>query len=207
MKRFLPPLLVLLACTIAAAQSALLSPSNPSIEVSFPNTPYKIRAKNIYAVDFHNIRLHIDEKLAVQLRNGKYNHRDKDGFDSVDLDAHCVEGEGGSSRYAIVEWTWIYGYGSSNSECAVQVFALRSEHPVVVQQLYFDCHALTAGSMFDTESKKLTIGARTDDDSPHCCAKTLDVVSYVWAESKFEQATFDRIPALVKKGPDGLEEH
>ena len=152
------------------------------------------------------MRLKVDEQRAVQLRNGKYEYRGQDGFDSVTLDAHCLNGEAGSPS-AVVEWTRVFGYGSSNSVCVVQVFGLLSEHPTVVQQLDFDCHALSAGSNFNVRPKKLTIRARTDDDSPHCCAKTLDVVSYVWHDGKFQQATFERIPALVRKGPDGLEEH
>ncbi len=206
MKRSWLSCFVLLVGGVAAAQQSPTS-SSPAVKVSFPNTLHKVQAEDICAVDFHNIRLIRGAKWAVQLNKGEYDHQDDSGFESVSLDdVHCLEGQG-SLRYAVVESKWTYGGGSSNSDCVVQVFALRSGYPVVVQQFDFDCHALSTGSKFDRKSKKLTIRARTDDDSPHCCATSLDVVSYVWQDDNFERESFHRVPAVVEKGADGTVSH
>ena len=199
----------LLVGVVASAQQPYSTSSGPSVVVSIPNTQHKVRADDICAVDFGNIRLERNAKWAAQLSKGKYDHQEKaDGFQSVSLDhVHCFDVQDGVPRYAVVESTWSYGYGSSNNDCVVQVFTLRSGYPVVVQQFDFDCHALSTGSTFDSKSRKLTIRARTDDDSPHCCARTLDVVSYVWHDNKFKRRSFRRIPAPVEKGTDGLELH
>jgi hypothetical protein len=126
----------------------------------------------------------------------------------VTLDSvHCLDDQAVVPHYAIVQSTWREGYGSSQDECVVQVFRMRTAHAVVVQQFEFDCHALDTGSTFNTSSKNLIISARTDDDSPNCCAKTLDVVSYFWDKDRFKKSSFRRVPARVKKLADGTELH
>jgi hypothetical protein len=197
----------LLLVVVAAAQNPSSPSSGPSVVVSFPNTLHRVQAEDICAVDFRNIQLKRDAMTARQLSKGKYDYRGTDGFESVSLDeVHCFDVQGGV-RYAVVESMWTTGHGSSNDDCVVQVFTLRSGHPLVVQQFDFDCHALSTGSTFHSKSKKLTIRARTDDDSPHCCAKTLDVLSYLWHNDKFERQSFRRVPALVEKLADGTEVH
>jgi hypothetical protein len=198
---------VLLVGVVAAAQQPSSSSTGPSVHVSFPNTLHKVRAEDICAVDFPNIRLERYAGRARQLNKGKYDYQGTDGFESVSLDdVHCLDVQGGV-RYAVVESTWTYGHGSSNNDCVIQLFTLRFGYPVVVQQFDFDCHALSTGSTFDSTSKKLTIRARTDDDSPHCCAKSLDVVTYVWRDDRFESQGFRRVPAKVEKDADGLVSH
>jgi hypothetical protein len=199
---------ILLQGIVAIAQQMPASAS-PSVTVSYPGTRFNVRARDVCGLDFQNIRLKWDRGWEVQLRKGQYDHRDKSGgFQSVSLDdVHCLDADGRNKKHVLIESTWTEGQGSSNNECVVQVLTLQSGYPVVIQQLEFDCHALSTGSAFDSASKKLTVRARTDDDSPHCCARTLDVVSYVWKDARFKRQDFQRIPAVVEKGPDGMEYH
>jgi len=194
---------------LAAAVPAPSSKSNtPDVQVTFPNTQLRATADSVCAVDFRNIRLARNKGWAVQLKGGKYDHRETISFESVRLGGvHCFDVQDGVPRYAVVNSTWSYGGGSSNNECVVQVITLQSGHLTVVQQFDFDCHALSTGATFDNKSHKLTLRARTEDDSPLCCAKTLDVVSYVWHEDRFKQSNFRRTPAIVVKGADGVEHH
>ncbi len=196
---------MLVGSAALAQQPSLL----PSVDVSFPNTVHKVQAEDICAVDFKNIRLIRNPNSAAQLHKGKYEHRfEVGGFELVTLDSvRCLDDQAVVPHYAMVQSTWSEGYGSSQDECVVQVFTLRTAHAVVVQQFEFDCHALDTGSTFDSNSKKLIIRARTDDDSPNCCAKTLDIVSYVWNKDKFKESGFRRVPAHVKKLADGTEVH
>jgi hypothetical protein len=146
------------------------------------------------------------EQDSAQLQDGKYERKATGDFESVRLNAaHCIKSATG--RFEILQFSWTYGGGSGNDECIVQVLSLQSARPVVTQQIQFDCHALTAGSTFNRHSRGLTVRARTSDDSPNCCARTLDVVKFEWRGDKFELDRFDRVPAVVKKGPNGTTIH
>jgi hypothetical protein len=198
----------MLLVAVAAAQSSVPS-DRPSVDVTFPNRAQTIYADNVCKADFKSMKLVRNENSTAQLTQGHYNYRWKDGgFKAVTLDAvSCLQDESDSGQFAIVESIWTEGSGSSTSDCVVQVFALRSNRLVVTQQLEFDCQALSAGAVFNRKAHRLIIRARTDDDSPHCCAKSLDVVTYDWRNEKFVQVGFKRIPAVVKQRSDGSEIH
>lgn len=207
MKRFMFFYFLLLGRLAATAQQ-LPSQNSPAVKVSFPNTLHSAKAENVCAIDFRNIRLVRNANFAAHLRDGKYDHRESGGFESVRLKSvDCMDNQDGVPRYAIVQSAWAYGGGSSNNECIVQVFMLRSDNLVVTQQLEFDCSALTTGARLDTKLKKLTVRARSGEPSPHCCAKSLDVVTYVWHGNRLIRSAFRRVPPVVEKSADGLEYH
>lgn len=207
MKSFIFSCLLLLGGLPATAQPSS-SRHGPAVKVSFPNTVHRAKGENVCAVDFRNIRLVRNAHFAAHLRGGKYDFREGGGFESVRLKGvDCIDDQDGVPRYAIVTSAWAYGAGSANDECVVQVFMLRSGTLVVTQQLEFDCSALTTGAAFNRKSKKLTVRARSDEPSPHCCARSLDVVTYIWQDNSFRRSTFRRIPAVVEKGVDSLEYH
>jgi hypothetical protein len=199
---------LLLLGRLAATAQQWPSQNGPSVKVSFPNTLHSAKAENVCAVDFRNIRLVRNAHFAARLRGGKYDHRESGGFKSVRLKSiDCMDDQDGVPRYAIVKSEWAYGGGSANDECVVQLFMLRSGNLVVTQQLEFDCSALTTGATLDTKSQKLTVRARSDEPSAHCCAKSLDVVTYLWHDNRFIRSGFRRVPAVVEKSADGLEYH
>jgi hypothetical protein len=199
-----------LVCVVLASLSyAQEGETEPSVHISYPNTVLHATARNVCDIDFRNIRLVRGSKYA-QLHKGIMDHRDKEGFgfQTVTLEkVTCFGRRKGIAQYALVESMWTYGGGSSNNDCVVQVVTLKSERPVIVQQFDFDCHAITTGPTFDSKTKKLTVRARTNDASPHCCASSLDVVYYRWNGNRFEQTKFRRIRAVVERGPDGVEIH
>jgi hypothetical protein len=84
----------------------------------------------------------------------------------------------------------------------IQVYTIRSGHPVVTQQFAFDSHAAGTGVKLDEKSLILTITGRSDDGSPNCCAENFDVVSYRWEQDKFVQIGYKRIlaPSAQKLG-------
>ena len=72
---------------------------------------------------------------------------------------------------------------------------LRDNHPVLMQEFDFDANALGTGATFDGKSQTLTITGRSAEESPDCCPKSLDVVSYQWDGQQFVQSSYKRMPA------------
>ena len=76
----------------------------------------------------------------------------------------------------------------------LQVFEVRQSDLFVSQQMSFDLQAPGTGVEFDPATRILTVRARTNDDSPHCCPKGVDVVTFRWDGKAFLEKTHRTIP-------------
>jgi hypothetical protein len=187
-----------LACGVAFAAIGQSAIDVPSINVSEPNRILPVKADDVCKVDFENIRVFGENRgYTAQLKDGKYKHRLDSGYEAVSLDhVFCVEPRDGNARHAIIVLSWLDCGGSCTSTGVVQLIAVRAAHAVIKQQFVFDSHATGTGAAFDGKTRTLKITGRTQDDSPNCCARNLDVVTYQWGKNKFVQQSYKRIPAL-----------
>jgi hypothetical protein len=108
-------------------------------------------------------------------------------------DIFCVKREDGERR-ALVITKWVACIDLCASIGIAQLFELRSGQPVITQQFVFDAHADGTGATFNDRALALTVTGRSDDGSPACCARSLDVVTYQWRGNEFKQASYERIP-------------
>jgi hypothetical protein len=190
-------LLSTLAWGLAFAAIGQSATDLPSIEVSAPNRVLPVRADGACKVDFQNIRVFGENRgYTARLKSGKYERRLDSGYETVRLDhVFCLEPGDGNAQHAIIVLNWLDCGGSCTSTGVVQLIAVRAAHPVIKQQFVFDSHATGTGATFNEKSRTLKITGRSEDDSPNCCARNLDVVTYRWEMTKFVQQSYKRVPA------------
>jgi hypothetical protein len=198
MNPFIIGFLFALACGLpfaAVAQTAEV----PAIDVSTPNRVIPIKANKACGIDFKNIRVSgADRRQTVRLKSGEYKRKYDSGYEAVGLEnVFCLEPGKGKAQRAIIVLSWLDCGGSCSSTGVVQLVSIHSQHPVVIQQFVFDSHADGTGATFNEKSQTLTVTGRSDDGSPHCCARNLDVVTYRWQGSKFVQGQYKRVPAPI----------
>jgi hypothetical protein len=97
-----------------------------------------------------------------------------------------------------VALNWLACGGSCSNDELLFVFAVENGHTVITQELDFDVQAAGAGTWFNAASGKLTIKARSDDGSAHCCPQHIDVVSFRWSGDKFELEKSQTVPIASK---------
>jgi hypothetical protein len=173
-------------------------PYDPNLGPSFSevslNHLYTSEYERIDAVDFRNLAVHIYDdrgkpERKLNLKNGRYESRDNQGFETVKLDAiHYVPGEDPTRQYAVVLYTWFYGGGSSNTDGVAQVFELIDHRLTIKQQLQWDEHFDTGKPYASFNVKSATLIVRTAHYLPsdaHCCVSALDVITLRWNGSRF----------------------
>ena len=166
--------------------------SVPAVTVSTPNRVLELTASNsVCGVDYLNAPVS-DGEDTVSLRAGKYEKHEQFGESSVKVKfLSCLDR--GVAEHALLATDWVSCGGSCNSHEIVQVFELRGAHPVLVQQIYFDSDARGTGATFDDRLLTLTITGRSNEESPHCCPRSLDVITYRWEGQRFVQRGYRRI--------------
>jgi hypothetical protein len=189
-------MLVVLACGLSDSAFGQPVPRVPAVDVSTPNRLLDIKAGDLCAVDFRNIRMFGENaNWSAHLKNGKYERKSGSNFEAAKLgDVFCFRHQDGGQR-ALVTTDWMDCGGSCTRVGVVQLFELRASQPVITQQFAFDSHAQGTGATFNEKSLTLTITGRSDDQSPNCCAQNLDVVTYQWEANEFRQTTYQRVPA------------
>jgi hypothetical protein len=151
--------------------------------------------KTIKAVDFANFQY----GDWLRLTNGKYKRDEPGNFEDARLmQTWFFASQGSQPDRALVYLDDVFGGGSSSDVDTLMVFAVREGHPVVVQKLTFDSQASGTGVKFDPATRKLVVTARSNDDSPHCCPASVDVVALAWTPKGFVQ-TGRRVVAIAKR--------
>ena len=189
--------LSVLICELALAATGRAAAGVPAIEVSAPNRVMPVKADDACRVDFNNIRVFGENRgQTAQLKRGKFERKYDFGYEAVSLDnVFCLKPWSGKAQQAVIVMEWISCGGSCMSTGVVQLIAIRAGHAVIKQQFVFDSHARGTGATFDKKSLTLKITGRSDDDSPNCCAKNFDVVTYQWRGNRFVQQSYNRLPA------------
>jgi len=157
--------------------------------------------ESIRKVDFANLYYYDgDGKTGnlFQLRGGKVKAKYKIGGEEISLDRVYYFRTGKGEPEAALVQLQLFSYGGSSSmDCVLLVFQIDEGSLVATQQLRFDLQAEGTGVDFDHTSNTLTVRARSNDDSPHCCAKSIDVVTFAWTGKAFEEKTHRAVP--IKK--------
>jgi hypothetical protein len=196
-------LVLAISATFAAGQSVpgrlKYSPSVSSTALSYSYTGL---FESIRKVDFANLYyFEGDGKTGnlFQLRHGgvkvKYPHF---GGEEVHLDDVYYFRPSTTQPEAALVQLRLFSYGGSSSmDCVLLVFQIDEGGLLEMQELRFDLQAEGTGVDFDQNSNTLTVRARTADDSPHCCAKSIDLVTFSWTGKAFEEKSHRTIP--IKK--------
>lgn len=169
----------------------------PTVEVTAPQHVYRMRIGSLRGVDFRNFHFHIFNEhgnsiLTAKLRNGKYESvwTLRDGSNWLRPDWLRFMGE--QSEFAIVSLSWVSTGGSASDFGVVQVFSLRSQHPVVVQQILFNTRGCNASSEFSSLYRVLTI--KGVHGWEHCCPTTADVMQFRWTDGSFRMKSQHSVP-------------
>ena len=180
--------------------------SHPAINISFPNYQYQETATSIRDVDFGNLKYHLLGE-EVKLRKGRFKKarqiRGTDAIERVEVSLGRVwyfDLRDGQPQRALVSVVFFSAVGSSSNTGILLVFALRDEHPTVTQQLDYDLQAPGTGESFERRLEILTVKARSDDGSAHCCPQHLDVASFKWEQDRFGLKSYKTL-ALLHPNP------
>lgn len=174
----------------------------PAVSSTTLRYRYTRAFESILKVDFANLYYYDgDGKTGnlFQLRHGgmkvKYAF---EGGEEISLDhVYYFRSTTTDHEAALVQLGLLSYGGSSSQDCLLLVFQMDDGDLIETQELRFDLQAEGTGVDFDRNSNTLTVRARTADDSPHCCAKSIDVVKFVWTGKAFEEKTHRTIP--IKK--------
>ncbi|MGO9642158.1 MAG: hypothetical protein ACLP1Y_12745 [Candidatus Acidiferrales bacterium] len=172
---------------------------SPAVDIASPNYQYKLTVHSFKELDFHNFALVIFDydgrnPRTVHLRNGKYEKSwsSREGLMSVSLgEVHYINASNREPQYALLDIGDIEGLGSSTNTGILQVVRLKDNHIKVVQQLSYDLQAPGTGVTFNPETGILLITGRSNDDSAHCCPKSVDVMTFKWTGASFRLQSFD----------------
>jgi hypothetical protein len=88
--------------------------------------------------------------------------------------------------------------GSSSPNGYVLLFEILNGHLVETQEFGYNAQAPGTGASFDTSTGKLMITGRSDDGTPNCCPKKLDVANFLWNASRFETLGYRAEPVREK---------
>jgi hypothetical protein len=91
----------------------------------------------------------------------------------------------GRPLHALISVEFFSVSGSSSDREFVLLFGIMDSHPVIEQQFDYDLQALGAGDAFDEKTGILTIKARAQDGSPHCCPQNLEADEFKWQGQRF----------------------
>ena len=166
-----------------------------AIKVTEEAVTYKTTAATLEAVKFGELSYSLDGET-IALRKGSYSLQEEGSFGNASLDhTWTFDIQGGKARHALVSLAYTFGGGSSQCQGFLFVFELRYGHPVAIQQFMYDAQVKGSGAKFDPATGKLTVTGRSNDGSPHCCPKNVDVVTYAWTPKGFVQTGRRVVPA------------
>jgi len=155
--------------------------------------------RSIRDVNFGNLRIVIFDakgRPAAQfpLRNGRLERARKIGGEEVDIGrAHYFKDPQNGTERALVDLGWTSVGGSSGTTGILLVFEVRDGRLSIIQQINYDMHAPGTLYKFYPGTRVLIVLGRTADDSPHCCPKSLDEVTFGWNGKEFQAQSVQRL--------------
>jgi len=167
---------------------------SPAVSITFPAYQYAEHVQSLGDVDFRNFSYPslYDSGEPYQLHNGSYKD-EAAGHLEVTLNHAWRFG-----AYALVSLDVFSAGGSSSNYGLMYLFGLKAGRPVIQQQFVYDLQANGSGAWFNDKTRSLTIKARSSDDSPHCCARHLDIATYVFQGDNFELLKSRTVPVASK---------
>ena len=204
------PFLVSFFILMWGAQANLQPKFPPAVDIETPNYQYSRHVDSLRMVDFGNFELVIFNlngaaERHVRLKHGEYQEREDFGGSDVSLSPIQFFGVTGSDPHGDPNYVLLGGNelawgGSSTNTGIVQVIKIEAHHLHVLQQFTFDLQAPGTGITFDVKSGNLILKARSNDGTPNCCPKYIDVVHFHWNGRQFEEQTVQTlaIPATAR---------
>lgn len=185
-------------CLLAVgALSQPQSQTSSAVAIVEPNYGYTQPINSLRQLDFKNFDFVIFDLNGqptrnISLENGEYHERGDQSGSDLTLGPVQYFGLGPLSvknepSYVLVTLREVDLGGGPADAAIVQVWKLEKRHLYIVQQFTFDQQAPGAGVSFNAKPARLIIRARTNDDSPVCCPRSLDVVSFRWDGRQFKQ--------------------
>ena len=196
-------LVLAITTTFAAGQSVPGGQGySPAVSSTTLRNRYTGSFESIRKVDFANLYyFEGDGKTGnlFQLRHGSVKVKYAfGGGEEISLDhVYYFRSTTTDQEAALVRLGLLSYGGSSSQDCLLLVFQIDDGDLIETQELRFDLQAEGTGVDFDRNSDTLMVRARAADDSPHCCAKSIDVVKFVWTGKAFEEKSHRTIP--IKK--------
>jgi len=171
---------------------------SPAVNSTALRCRYVGSFESIRKVDFVNLYYYDgDGKTGdlFQLRNGKVKVKYPIGAEEITLDrVYYFRPSKAEPEAALVQLEWFSAGGSSSMDCVLYVFQLDEGSLVATQRLSFDLQAEGTGTDFARASNTLTVRARSNDDSAHCCPRSIDIVTFKWTGKKFTEVSDRTIP-------------
>ena len=198
-------LMVLIPLLVLAANDNLSSQSEykPAVYVSSVNHGYGGFGNAIRKIDFADLPYFIAPGEPYNgdlflLRNGKFERR-KGGLQQIILkQTYYFRSDITGPQRALVLLSGLSCGGSCRDQQGIlSLFQLDSGVLTLTQQFRYDEQATGTGVEFNPSTGILIIRARSNDDSPHCCPKSLDAVTFQWTGKQFEEESHRTVP--IKK--------
>jgi len=192
-----------LAFYLSAVLIGRATAQSNSVYVSTDALAYSVHVSSLKALNFGNLKYHLGGEW-IQLRDGRYRHRDRP-FGGVDADVQNVwlfDVSNEQPQHALVSIDLTHFGGSSSPDGYVLLFEIRGGALVQSAEFKYDAQAPGTGAKFDRS--ELTIVARTNENTPNCCAKHVDEETFAWISGKFQQVRYRVMPVVdpqARKSP------
>ena len=205
MRLFCPTRLALLLLTFAAFASAQPprhaatgKPPSPAIHLKESEVSYSKTANSLSEIDFRNLDYFTSatqQEPVWKLRQGKFSSHEAFSFEDAAVSEVWRFGKTATEPgFALIYIQDVAGGGSSNDSMELLLFTLKEGRLTLLQTIEGDEQALGAGAVFNPATRQLIVKLRSNDDSPHCCPKNLDLVHLKWTGNNFAVAETHRIP-------------
>jgi hypothetical protein len=175
-------------CISEGAEGRLLL--EPAVQLEYPNKHFSQTADTIRKINSRDIAI---ELFGKPTGSGKIYFRRvvTPGFmkfeTSLEKTIYFRPGNDQEER-ALLIFNLFWAAGSSSERGDLLLFVLHDSHPVLIQEFSYDRQAEGTGETFNLKDLSLTIRARANDDSPHCCPRHLDIERFQWNGWRFRLA-------------------
>jgi hypothetical protein len=188
MKRtvFCVVLLVVVACSLEHRLAA----QTPDIRVHDNRITYPVSATSLQAVDFRNIKYHLDDW--VQLHDGKHQEKSEVGGMDVQLELLWFIDPWGGVPHALVYITDTQCGASCGVGGYVFVFEVAYGKLQQDQLIEFNKKEPRAGIELESALRTLTITSSEAEGA--CCAPYLEIEAFTWGNGKFQKTAYKHVP-------------
>jgi hypothetical protein len=170
-----------------------------NVFVTHGNRLFASNISDLTQVDFKNLRaVNIDRGQWQELKNGKGKSATNIGDGLYEFtEVRLTWGHRLDDDHWVVDYSWFWAAGSSNSSEIIQVFELRGGKVYITQQIEAVTHhgGRAMGVRFDPRKKLLTLKA-VESDSPkgRCCPTKINILVFGWDGAQFRHISAKTVP-------------
>lgn len=175
----------------AAGSSFLKYPA--AVEVTSPMRQYRESVRSLKEIDFKNLDYSLDGER-FHLRNGaatgdKVIGGTAGATERFDIGLEHIwyfDFQDHQPRRVLVSLSLVQAAGSSSDTGYVLLFEIINSRLTITRQFAYDLQAPGTGSKFNPKTGLLTITARANDGSAHCCPQNLETAIFKWQGEDFK---------------------